>query len=55
MAIKVRATRLGFYANRRRRPGAEFEVNDPKELGSWMEVVEEPKPARKSPPRSSEG
>lgn len=38
--IRVRATALGFYHGRRRRPGDEFTIRDVSELGAWMELVQ---------------
>lgn len=44
MGIKVRATQLGFYKGRRRRPGIEFEVDNEKQVSAkWMEVLSAPK------------
>lgn len=43
MTIKVRAKSDGFYGTRRRKD-AEFEVDSEKDLGSWMEVLDEPEP-----------
>jgi len=38
--MKVKATRLGFYGNFRRKPGAEFVLSDEKHFTkSWMEKV----------------
>lgn len=39
--MKVRATRLGFYGNRRRKEGQEFILDDPDHFSkNWMESVE---------------
>jgi hypothetical protein len=45
MMVKVKATRRGYY-HVLREVGDTFEVS-PSELGSWMEVIEEPKPKRR--------
>lgn len=42
--IRVRATRLGFHGNVRRRPGAEFTIPDDSFLGSWMERLDDASP-----------
>ncbi len=39
--IKVRAIRMGFYGNLRRREGQEFEVKSKAEIGNWMEVIKD--------------
>lgn len=54
MAIKVRATRNGFY-NERRRIGDEFTVDDFKLVEGWAEKVSAPKakPKAKEPAQSS--
>ncbi len=37
----VRAKRLGFYDNKRRKPGQEFHINSEKEFSKvWMERLE---------------
>ncbi len=38
--IPVRATRMGIYANMRRKPGDEFTVTSEEWLGSWMERLD---------------
>ena len=38
---------MGFRNGSRVRPGTVFEIASKKELGKWMEVVEEPKPEPK--------
>lgn len=46
MKVRVKEVRpgfFGFYGNKRRLPGDVFTIESKKELGSWMEVIEEPK------------
>ena len=39
--MKVKATKLGFYNNRRQRPGMVFHLTDSKHFSeNWMEKVE---------------
>jgi hypothetical protein len=38
--IKVKALRMGFYGNLRRREGQEFEIKSMADIGTWMEVLE---------------
>ena len=38
---------FGFYGEKRRHDGEEFEIKDKSELGSWMEVVEAAPPTKK--------
>ena len=50
--MKVRATRLGYFNDRRRREGEIFEVIDKKAFSpKWMEIVDGPKPAAVPPPK----
>lgn len=44
--IRVRAVKRGFYDHNLRDPGTkteEFTIRSEKELGSWMERIDEPK------------
>lgn len=45
--VKVRAIKPGFYADTFRAEGAVFDIVEKAHLGSWMAVVEEPKPVEK--------
>lgn len=46
MATKVRATRMGYYGNQRRRVGEEFDLADKDKVSpGWMEVIAAPTPA----------
>lgn len=58
--MKVRATRLGFYGDKRRRPGEIFELRDRERRGkpypaeeqfskSWMERMDGPTPVQSTP------
>lgn len=47
MVFKVKATGVGYYNDTLRKIGDIFEVQDRKELGSWMQVQEEPKRVEK--------
>lgn len=38
--MKVKATDIGYYANRIRNEGEVFEIKSEKDLGSWMEKSE---------------
>jgi hypothetical protein len=38
--IPVRATRMGIYANMRRKAGDEFTITSEEWLGSWMERLD---------------
>jgi len=44
MGIKVRAKQVGFYKGSRRRVGEVFVVRDEKQLGGWMERVQDEAP-----------
>lgn len=46
--MKVRATRLGYYVDRRVKVGEIFEVPESHFSDKWMEKVEGEKPAKKS-------
>lgn len=37
----VKALKLGFYGGKRRYPDDEFEVADKRELGLWMQVIDD--------------
>lgn len=37
----VKALRLGFYGGKRRYPNDEFAIEDRRELGKWMQVVDD--------------
>lgn len=39
--IIVKALKLGFYGGKRRYPGDEFEIADKRELGRWMQVIDD--------------
>lgn len=49
--MRVYANRLGYYGGVLREPGEEFDIQDEKELGSWMSRVDQDvqraKPGRK--------
>ena len=52
--MKVRAIRLGYYGERRRREGEVFELAEGDALGKWMESLEDElvrKPLEKKQPR----
>lgn len=38
--MQVRALARGYYGLKRRKIGEVFSINDPKDLGSWMEPLE---------------
>lgn len=47
MSVRVRATQLGFYKGRRRRPGAEFDVDSKEQVSKkWMQVIVSPAKAK---------
>lgn len=48
MSIKVRATTRGYYGGQIREAGDEFEVEDRKHVGSWMDPAVEEKAAPKA-------
>lgn len=49
--MKVRATKLGYYNNRRQKEGMIFFLKDEKHFSkNWMELVDE-KPAKPKNPR----
>lgn len=53
--MKVRATRLGYYGDKRRRPGDEFVISGPDHYSfRWMEKVESAKPPKKKATKKSE-
>ena len=55
MSIKVRATQLGFYKGRRRRPGAEFDVDSKEQVSKkWMQVIASPAKAKVEPKAEGE-
>jgi hypothetical protein len=44
--MKVKATRLGYYDNLRRREGVVFDLKNPKDFSEkWMSKLKEPKKA----------
>lgn len=49
--MRVYASRVGYYGGVLREPGDEFDIQDDKELGSWMTPVDQQaqrvKPGRK--------
>lgn len=50
--MKVKATAKGFYG-KFRHIGDEFEIRNEKELGSWMKVLEQPKPKKTAKPKKT--
>lgn len=47
--MKVRATKLGFYDQKRRKEGDVFVLHDPKLFSeNWMEALDGKAPAKKS-------
>jgi hypothetical protein len=53
--IKVKATRMGFYGNARKREGDTFSVPTKKDIASWMEEVVEKRPAPEAGSTSNDG
>jgi len=49
--MKVRATRLGFYGNIRRRVGAEFVIEPHQFSKNWMEIVDNSETPVKAQPK----
>lgn len=47
MVVKVKATGVGYYNDTLRKIGDVFEIQDRKELGSWMQVQEDQKRVEK--------
>jgi len=53
--MEVKATRLGYYGLRRRRPGETFTIADEKDFSNkWMEKVEPEEKAVEKKPRKGE-
>ena len=44
MSIRVKATKTGYFGYRLLHEGDEFEIPDKSCLGSWMEIIPDPKP-----------
>jgi len=55
MSIKVRATTRGYYGGRVYQAGEEFEVEDRKHVGSWMDPAVEEKAAPKAESKGGKG
>lgn len=55
MSIKVRATTRGYYGGQIREAGEEFEVEDRKHVGSWMDPAVEEKAAPKAESKGGKG
>ena len=52
--MKVEATKLGFYGNKRRVAGSTFHIKDKKEFSKlWMKEVKESKPSKQKPAKPS--
>lgn len=47
--MKVKALKQGFFNGQIQREGAEFAIDDDSQLGSWMQVIEEPKQEKPKP------
>jgi hypothetical protein len=45
--IPVRALRLGYYGNARKRAGDEFTVKSEQDVGTWMERLDTKAPKKK--------
>lgn len=43
--MKVKAHKQGFFGNKLIEPGTVFEIDHPRQLGKWMEVLEPEKMA----------
>jgi len=55
--MRVKATKMGFYAGHRRREGQEFTLAKPEDFSdAWMQALEQPKgkPGRKPKPEGAE-
>jgi hypothetical protein len=47
--MRVQATRLGYYGEKRQRPGQVFSLSDPKHFSTkWMKPLDEKKSGKKS-------
>ena len=44
MSIRVRATKKGYFGYTLHDVGSVFEIPDKSCLGSWMEIISDPKP-----------
>jgi len=47
--MKVKALKQGFFNGQIQREGAEFAIDSDEQLGTWMQVIEEPKQEKPKP------
>lgn len=47
--MKVKALKQGFFGGQIQRVGVEFAIDSDEQLGSWMQIIEEPKQEKPKP------